>query len=308
MDLSPHTSNFINANTIRLHYLDWGGNGPVLLFLAGMGCSAHIFDRFAPRFTDQFHVLALDRRGHGDSDYPETGYDPDTLTEDLRQFLDALRIEQVILVGHSMGYIELCHFAALYPTRVLKLIFLDAAYDNTSPDYQAAMEQNPLRSIIPPWPDESFASVETYIDTVKRIFPALAMIWDEVMEEQITHTLETTPDGCVTDKMSDAIAQAIQEIFTNYVPEFSRIQAPVLSIFALRDGSDYLSSDYMTEKQKAEVMEYFKTVLSPYNRRAIEHFRSTVPHATIVEIPHGHHYCFIKHEEISFNAMREFLL
>src|SRR5919205_3334489 len=85
-------SDFVNVNGIRLHYLDWGGNGPVLLFLAGMGCSAYIFKQLAPRFADKFHVLALDRRGHGDSDYPETGYDPDTLTKDLRQFLNVLNI------------------------------------------------------------------------------------------------------------------------------------------------------------------------------------------------------------------------
>ena len=112
MDKSPHTSNFVAANGIRLHYLDWGGGGPALLFLAGRGCNGHIFDDFAPRFNGQFHVLALDRRGHGESDYPESGYDIDTLVEDIRQFLDGLRIERVILAGHSLAGVELCHFAA----------------------------------------------------------------------------------------------------------------------------------------------------------------------------------------------------
>ena len=82
MDTSAHKSDFVNANGIRIHYLDWGGNGPVLLFLTGLGLSAHIYDKFAPRFVDKFHVIALTRRGHGDSDYPETGYDVDTLTEE----------------------------------------------------------------------------------------------------------------------------------------------------------------------------------------------------------------------------------
>jgi pimeloyl-ACP methyl ester carboxylesterase len=77
MENSLHKSGFVNVNGIRLHYLDWGGSGPALLFLAGMGCNAHIFNRFAPRFTDKFHTLALTRRGHGESDYPETGYDID---------------------------------------------------------------------------------------------------------------------------------------------------------------------------------------------------------------------------------------
>ncbi len=51
MDTSPHKSDFVNVNNIRLHYLDWGGNGPLLLFLAGVGNNAHIFDGFAPRLS-----------------------------------------------------------------------------------------------------------------------------------------------------------------------------------------------------------------------------------------------------------------
>ena len=103
---SPNpTGDFVNVNGIRLHYLDWGGTGPTLIFLTGMGCSAYIFNKFAPRFTDAFRVLALTRRGHGASDYSETGYDADTLTEDIRQFMDSLNIEKVILA--------LCH---LYST------------------------------------------------------------------------------------------------------------------------------------------------------------------------------------------------
>ena len=136
MDTSPHKSDFVKVNGIRLHYLDWGGEGEVLLFLAGMGCNAHIFDHLAQRFADRFHVIALTRRGHGESDHPETGYDIDTLTEDVRQFMDALGINQAILAGHSMASVELSHFAALHPEQVLKLVFLDAAYDRSSASFK----------------------------------------------------------------------------------------------------------------------------------------------------------------------------
>ena len=108
MNFPIYQSAFVIANSIRLHYLDWGGSGPVLLFLTGLGQSAYIYGKLAPRFTDMFHVIALTRRGHGDSDYPESGYDPDTLTEDLRQFMDALKIDQAVLVGHSMANVEMC--------------------------------------------------------------------------------------------------------------------------------------------------------------------------------------------------------
>lgn len=308
MDKSLQKSDFVNVNGLRLHYLDWGGHGPVLLFLAGMGCSAYIFGRFAPRFTNRFHVLALDRRGHGDSDYPETGYDADTLTEDLRQFLDALKIDKVILAGHSMAYIELCHFTALYPERVLKLVFLDAAYDNSSSESKAAFGKNPLPKMMPGWPEDFSGTIEDYIVEIKRRFAALAVVWNEPMDEQTRHTFQATSNGKVVDKMSDAISNAINDTLSSYVPEYSNIQVPLLSLFAIRDGSDYRSSDYMTEAQKDQVTDFFQTVLQPYQKRYIEQFQCKVPHARIVEIPKGHHYCFIKQEALVFNEMRKFLL
>src|SRR5213593_2257751 len=74
-DKSPHKTGFITVNGVRLHYLDWGGKGETILFLHGLGDSAHIFDDIAPKFSDHFRVLALTRRGHGLSDKPQTGYE-----------------------------------------------------------------------------------------------------------------------------------------------------------------------------------------------------------------------------------------
>jgi pimeloyl-ACP methyl ester carboxylesterase len=301
----PRESAFVDVNDVRLHYLDWGGDGPALLFLAGMGCNAYIFDRFAGRFTCKFHVLALTRRGHGDSDHPESGYDVDTLTEDLSQFLDVLGIEQAILAGHSLGYLELCHFAALYPQRVLKLVFLDAAYDSTSLEYQVVMEKNPLRSLTPAWP-ENCRTIEEYLAKVHRLFPAMAAIWGDVMEEQSRHELELSADGKVVDKMTEAISQAIWTTVGSYVPEYASIQAPTLSFFAIRDGTDYLS-DSMTVGQKAQVTGYFTHELAAQARKEIDHFRQAVPQAKIIIIPQGHHYCFIKQEELVFGQMSKFL-
>jgi len=287
MDTSHHNSDFVNVNGIRLHYLDWYGNGPVLLFLAGKGCSAHIFDKFAPRFADKFHVIALTRRGHGDSDYPETGYDPDTLTEDVRHFLDALEIDQVILVGHSMANIEICHFAALYPERVLNLVFLDAAYDRTLPGYKAIMEKNPLRNIQPPDANNDYYTIEDYVAFLKRASPALAAIWGELMDEEVLHWVRKSPEGYVVDKMSAAISKALDDTLTSYAPEDLKIRAPVLSIYVILDSTYFLSPDYMTEEQKKQVIEFIDTLRPIHQRECIEQFRRNVPHAKIVESPKG---------------------
>src|SRR5688500_8710548 len=102
-DTSPHTSGFVTANGIKLHYLDYGGNGEKLLFITGAGNNAHVFDELAPRFVDTFRVLAITRRGYGESDKPERGYDVATLTEDVRGCLDVMKIDKANLLGHSAG-------------------------------------------------------------------------------------------------------------------------------------------------------------------------------------------------------------
>jgi non-heme chloroperoxidase len=70
-DNSPHSERFvIGSGGTRLHVLDWGGSGPLLLFLPGLGQTAHIFDSLAPQFRDRCHVVGLTRRGHGRSNAP----------------------------------------------------------------------------------------------------------------------------------------------------------------------------------------------------------------------------------------------
>lgn len=307
MNTPSRRSDFANANGTRLHYLDWGGNGPALLFLAGLGCTAYIYDKFAPRFTDRFHALAVTRRGHGDSDCPETGYDADTLTEDLRHFMDALHIQQAILVGHSMASVELSHFAAKYPERALKLVYLDAAYDRTAPEYKANLAQNPLRNIQPPDAGETYNTLEAYTASLKRGYPAMSAIWSELMDEEVRHTVKISPEGKVVERMPEAVGQALNATLYAYTPEDAQIRAPVLSIYAYTTSAYYLAPEYMTTEQQAQVIEFFDVLRPPVQKASIEAFRRSVPHAVIVEIPHGHHYCFIKHEELVFEEMRKFL-
>lgn len=308
MDDSPHKSDLVQVNGINLHYLDWGGNGDTLLFLAGLGCNAHIFDHLAPRFTDAFHVIALTRRGHGESDQPETGYDVDTLTDDIRCFLDAIEIDKVILAGHSMANIELSHFNALHPERVLRLIFLDAAYDRASASYKEMVENSPWKRIQPPGLDVDYYSAEEYFASVKRAYPSFKVIWTEAMQESSLHEITMTPEGKVVDKMSDVINKALMETLTNYEPEDSRIKVPTLAFYSLSKGLHAISDDWMTEEQKADLRSHVLTREEPWTRDNIEKFKRNVPQAEIIEISNGHHYCFISDEEFIYEEMRNFLL
>jgi len=307
MDASPHKSDLVCVNGINLHYLDWGGNGDVLLFLAGLGCNAHIFDHLAPRFADKFQVLALTRRGHGESDHPETGYDVDMLTEDIRQFLDALGVEKVILAGHSMANIELSHFNALHPERVLKLIFLDAAYNRASATYKDMVENSPWKRIQPPGLDADYYSTAEYFAAMKRAYPSFALIWTEAMQEQSLHEITKTPEGKIVDRMSEAINKALADTMTGYKLEDSKIKVPTLAFYVLSKGLNTISDDWMTEAQKAELRHHVETKENDWTRESIELFRQNVQHARIIEIPEGHHYCFMEQEELIYEEMRKFL-
>ena len=73
-DPSPHTQSFVTVpGGERLEVLDWGGSGPPLVFLAGLENTAHVFDDFAPKFTNEFHVYGITRRGWGASSRPHQG-------------------------------------------------------------------------------------------------------------------------------------------------------------------------------------------------------------------------------------------
>jgi pimeloyl-ACP methyl ester carboxylesterase len=304
MNASNPRSDFVQVNGIRLHYLDWGGSGPNLLFLTGMGCSAYIFNKFAPRFTDMFRVLALTRRGHGDSDYPESGYNADTLTEDIHQFMDRLGIEKAVLAGHSLAGVELTHFAATHPTRVEKLVYLDALDDRRAES--AIIEQNPLRKIKIEREESLPHTVEEYITDVKRDAPRLAEIWSDVWDEEISHNVKVNEAGIVVDKMPETVAKMmIENLVRKYAPKPVEAKIPTLSIYARKVPR--LSNVY-TEEQKAEFDRFHQNVEQPFFKSLISEFQGRFSHAKIVVIPDGHHYCFIAQEELVYQEMRDFLL
>jgi len=130
---SPHPRElFVTVNGITLHYADWGGTGEVVLFLGPLSGGARVFDALAPHFTDRFRVLGLTRRGSPPSDTPPSGYDTSALAEDIRGFLDALKIRRATLVGYSIAGDEMTRFAGVHPERTARLIYLDATWDRAS--------------------------------------------------------------------------------------------------------------------------------------------------------------------------------
>jgi pimeloyl-ACP methyl ester carboxylesterase len=291
-DESPHKVGFIVVNGVRLHYLDWGGTGGTLLLLAGMGSTAHIYDDLAPKFSDRFHVLGLTRRGFGQSDKPETGYDTATLVQDMRQFLDAMKIQRVVLVGHSLAGDELTMFAAKYPQRVEKLVYLDAAYDHSTMTFR-----DELDALFPPFPEHDNKSYNASKAWYKKFF----RVTTPAVEADLRTSYLLHDDGRLEDVTPESVYKALIK-FAQPNPAYSQVKAPALSFYA-----DDSWPDLIPKKNREKATIVLKS-LKQWETVERERFHQGMPQARIVLMPDTSHYCFIQREGQVVREMRAFLL
>jgi pimeloyl-ACP methyl ester carboxylesterase len=122
----------VTLNGLRFHYRDWGNQtAQSLVCLHGFTSHARSWDTFAQAMRNDYHVMALDQRGHGESEWA-TDYHPDRRVEDLEAFVDALGLRQFVLVGLSMGGRCAFMYAARHPDNVERLVIVDIAPETDS--------------------------------------------------------------------------------------------------------------------------------------------------------------------------------
>ena len=256
-----YTDGFVTANGVKLHYLDWGGKGETILFISGVGNGARNFDEMARKFTDKYRVLALTRRGYGKSDKPETGYDVPTLTEDVRQFLDAMKIDKVNLIGHSAGGNEMIEFASKYPKRTLKLVFLDAAYDRR--EIVTMEKSNPLPDPVPSATSsvlrdriefEFFRFMDVYEPSYKKI-KAPALSYSSIFEKHWEVKPET--DDATKIKAQEFVDKFVQPYQFRNAEKF-RKEVKKGEVIILRGTNHYFFED---PKQKDIVFKQIRVFL-----------------------------------------------
>src|SRR2546427_6381264 len=125
MNLVRPVDRSLVVNRLRLHVLDWGGDGRTpLLLLHGFTGHAHAWDTLSIALQPHFHVFALDQRGHGDSD-PAEVYDPVVAFDDISGVVDHLGVTSLVIVGLSMGGRNAMYFTAKRPDAVQRLVVVD---------------------------------------------------------------------------------------------------------------------------------------------------------------------------------------
>jgi pimeloyl-ACP methyl ester carboxylesterase len=125
----------IRIGGLQMHYLDWGSKGkPAILFLHGGALTAHTWDLCCLALRDDFHCLAVDQRGHGDTDWaPDGDYSIAAQVGDVRGFIDHLGLQDFVLVGMSMGAINALSYAINHSDRLSHLVIIDAGPEMRRP-------------------------------------------------------------------------------------------------------------------------------------------------------------------------------
>lgn len=295
-DTSPHRLQFVTvAPGVQLETLDWGGTGPMLVFLSGLQDVAHGFDDFAPQFTDHFHVVAITRRGYGASSQTPSGYDLATRIQDLTTALDSLNIGKAILVGHSMAGDELTAFAGAHPDRVLALVYFDAAYDHSVlGPYLGEFPQQPMT----PADSSSPKAVQAFqLRTFGMLIPESQIRATEVFDASGHLRADVTP-GTVDSQMLAGSGH----------PDYTKVKAPALAIDAVLDSAPQLFPRWakLSDSARAQGRRFYAGI-SAWGSEQRELFHKGVPNARVLELHGANHYVFYSNRTDVVRAMREFL-
>lgn len=236
---------FISANGLTFHLIDWGGRGEWLILLHGLASQAHIWDLVAPLLTSSFRVVAVDQRGHGLSDKPASGYDFASITHDLDEILAALAIDHATLIGHSWGGNVAVQVAVDHPSRVSGLVLIDGGFLQVPDDADWPTVEKMLEP-----PDLIGTPVEEFRANLKLW---LGAAWTPQAEAITLHNVEIRADGTIAPRLRKSNHMQVVRALYDHRPSelWARVQCPVLLIPAVApEPHDERTRDMLNRKRR----------------------------------------------------------
>jgi pimeloyl-ACP methyl ester carboxylesterase len=275
---------FCQLRSVRLHYIDHGGQGPTVILLAGLGSSAHVFDEFAPLLRKGHRVIAVTRRGYGQSGSPaDDNYANDALVGDLVELMDRLGIPLASFVGHSLAGGELASLGTKHPDRVDRLIYVDAAYDRS--DVPALMAGLPV-SILPP--PTARASLAAFAEWRQQ---ALG-VRSKAVAADVAVTMRQGSDG-VVPRTVQKTASAVLAGDIAAIARWEAIQAPSLAFYSSKDVAEQVPPEANANQRQAFI-DYSVKALRPWMLRQQAEFLSRRRCGTALEVPRSTHHLFLE--------------
>lgn len=299
-DPSPHQVRWATVDSsVRLEVLDWGGSGPPLILL-GCYLSAHQYDDFAPKLTNQFHVYAVTRRGLGASDKPATGYAVQRSVDDLVEVLDSLKVDRPLLVGVSCAGQVLTLFATQHADRVSGLVYLDGASDPTTLPYDPPLPDPttvPRRLEPTPEPDRSSFGAFTRRSGLRVTFPEAE--WRQQFAEN--------PDGSVGRSLLNVTIRQAITVDARMKPNYTGIRVPVLAIYQAQRPFEDVAAEYdiRNERERAALQQQYTAERNMY-RRWQQELLAAVPTARVVDLVGANLFMFLSNEADVLREIRAF--
>jgi pimeloyl-ACP methyl ester carboxylesterase len=257
---------------LRFHFLDWGAAGqPPLLLLHGGAQTAHSWDEVAPDLSRDHHVLALDQRGHGDTDWAPAGrYRRDDFVADIAAFLDDRAWRTATLMALSLGGLNAIAFSARHPERVTALVVVDVAPTINPSGGKAIAAQLATRD---------FASFDEAVTRAQGFNPLRSAA---NIRERLRHALRQNADGRWTYKFDPNIGGGgLETDFERLWDEVCRVRAPTLLVRGAQSA-----------------------ILS---RETAARFVKALPGSTVVEVPAAGHSVMGDNPAGFLSAVRPFL-
>jgi len=303
-DAAPHEPSSVTVDDgVQLEVLDFGGTGSPILLLPGLGATAHSFDEFAPLLARHHRVIAMTRRGTGASSKPDFGFDTPTLGRDALRVLDAMKLDKVLLVGHSIAGDELTWLGGHHPERFSGLVYLDAAYDRSRDRSDPALvRMRELGRFLPPEPPMPRTALESYDAMSQLIFDRGHVPLPEGELIAFHHMnnpyLAGTPN--IDGRTQQAISAAIQ------APDYAAVKIPALAIFAFADPKEPLPPWYDAHNQelRASLAERAR-ITDEIKRSSIDLFRH-VEKGQVLEMRYAEHYIFQSNTQEVLDAIEKF--
>lgn len=229
----PAVDRDITVHGLRLAYREYTGEGRPLVLLHGVASNARIWLPVVPLLAPRFRVLAVDQRGHGQSDKPSSGYDFATVVEDVRQFIETLELKRPVVAGHSWGGNVALELAARHPEHVAGLVLVDGGFMEMSARPGMTWERTE-RDLAPP--DLTHLTRAQLIEGAKQW--ELGAIWGEDVEAALLGNFEVTEAGTIRPYLSrENHMQVVRALWEQQPSELYRdVRCPVLFVLAERDG------------------------------------------------------------------------
>ena len=181
------TDVMVTCNGMNFHYLDWGNEGaPVMLLLHGLRGHCHSWQDVAARFCVDYHVMALDQRGRGETDWaPRGDYSTDAFVADIEEFCYTVGIERLTLIGHSMGGRNSMAFAGRNAAMLEKLVIVDIG-----PEIDSAGSARITREVVEvPEEFDSFEAAFQHVNAQNRFAS------EPVMRRRLKYQTRELPNG-----------------------------------------------------------------------------------------------------------------